>query len=127
LGGSCDPANEPINSTLSNFIEAFFGTITKTCVNGEVVWTLPADLTAGIPGIPRLPNEGLASYIFRIMLMLGVFPQSVWNSSTTYPANAFVSYCGSAYVSLGVTTNNNPATSPASWQLFVSGAYTCGI
>lgn len=62
----CDPANESVSSQLENFITAFFGSVTKSCVNGEVVWSLPCDLDGGIPGYPRLPNEGIACYLLRI-------------------------------------------------------------
>lgn len=62
----CDPAEESLASQLANFQTAFFGSITKTCVNGEVVWSLPCDLDGGIPGFPRLPNEGIACYLLRI-------------------------------------------------------------
>ena len=69
----CDPANEPVASTLSNFISAFFGSVTKTCVNNQVVWTLPCDLdTAPFPGYPRLPGEGLACYFARVIPIVGL-------------------------------------------------------
>lgn len=62
---SCDPANEGITSQLNNFIEQFFGTISKTCVNDEVVWSLPCELDAGVAGFPRNPGEGIACYVIR--------------------------------------------------------------
>lgn len=62
----CDAANEPLASTLNNFVTEFFGTVTKTCVNNAVVWTLPCDLDDGIPGFPRVDGEGLACYLIRI-------------------------------------------------------------
>jgi len=63
----CDPAFEPLPSALDNFITQFFGEVTKTCVNGQVVWALPCNLDTGIPGFPREPGEGLACYITRIL------------------------------------------------------------
>lgn len=63
----CDPATEPLQSTVDNFVKQFFGSVTKKCVDGRVVWELPCDLEDGIPGFPRLPNEGLACYFARIM------------------------------------------------------------
>lgn len=63
---ACDPANEPLSSALNNFIEAFFGSLTKTCVNNEVVWVLPCDLDAGMTGYPRIAGEGLACYFIRV-------------------------------------------------------------
>ena len=58
--------NEPLSSALENFITAFFGTVTKTVVDGAVVWTLPCDLEQGLPDNPRLENEGLACYMMRL-------------------------------------------------------------
>lgn len=63
---ACDATNESTASTLNNFITAFFGSVTKTCVNGEVQWVLPCDLDAGISGFPRLADEGIACYLMRI-------------------------------------------------------------
>lgn len=58
--------NETLPSALENFITAFFGTVTKTVVNGRVVWTLPCDLAEGLPANPRQENEGLACYFKRL-------------------------------------------------------------
>lgn len=64
---TCDPANEPLASALNNFIVSFFGSLTKTCVNNQVVWVLPCDLDAGDPQFPRNSGEGLACYFLRFM------------------------------------------------------------
>ena len=64
---SCDPEHEPLPSTVDNFVTQFFGEVTKTCVNGEVVWELPCNLDESIPGYPRQPNEGLACYFSRVL------------------------------------------------------------
>lgn len=64
---TCDPANEPLASSLDNFITEFFGTLTKSCVNNEVVWVLPCDLGAGSTSFPRNSGEGLACYFLRFM------------------------------------------------------------
>lgn len=66
--GGCDATNEPTASALNNFITEFFGTLTKTCVNNEVVWTLPCDLAVGAPEFPRNSGEGLACYFLRYIL-----------------------------------------------------------
>lgn len=63
---TCDAENEPLSSALQNFQSAFFGSITKTCVNGQIVWTLPCDLDTGLEGFPRIATEGLACYFMRI-------------------------------------------------------------
>lgn len=62
---TCDPAKEPLSSSLNNFITEMFGTLTKTCVNNEVVWTLPCDLGAGAANFPRNSGEALACYFLR--------------------------------------------------------------
>ena len=67
---SCDPSNESLNSQLSNFITSFYGVFTKICVAGKVAWELPCNLDAGIPGFPRLPNEGTACYLIRLFTYL---------------------------------------------------------
>lgn len=61
-----DTTAEPLPSTLENFILAIFGEVEKTEVNGEIVWTLPCDLDAGLPGNPRQPGEGVACYLLRL-------------------------------------------------------------
>jgi hypothetical protein len=53
-------------SALQNFTNAFFGTVQKTVVNGQVVWTLPCNLEVGLPANPRLDTEGLACYFLRL-------------------------------------------------------------
>lgn len=63
---TCDPSDEPLSSALNNFIIAFFGTVTKTCVNNQFNWSLPCDLDAGVAGYPRLANEGIACYLLRV-------------------------------------------------------------
>lgn len=71
----CTPCNvcptstadcETLPSALQNFITAFFGSVTKTEVNGQIVWTLPCSLDVGMPNNPRGVNEGLACYFLRL-------------------------------------------------------------
>lgn len=71
----CTPCNtcptesadcETLPSALQNFIAHFFGTVTKTVVNGQVVWTLPCNLDIGLPNNPRGDTEGLACYFLRL-------------------------------------------------------------
>jgi hypothetical protein len=45
----------------------FFGSVTKTCVDNKVVWSLPCNLDTGIPGYPRQSGEGLACYFKRMI------------------------------------------------------------
>lgn len=63
---SCDPNNEPLSSALENFIEAIFGSLTKSCINNEIVWILPCDLTTGNALLPRNSGEGVACYLLRL-------------------------------------------------------------
>lgn len=63
----CDPNNEPLSSALDNFIEQFFGSLTKSCVNGVIVWTLPCDLESGSAGFPRNSGESLGCYFTRFI------------------------------------------------------------
>lgn len=57
---------ETLPSTLQNFIDQFFGTITKTELNGKVTWSLPCQLDVGLPANPRTDGEGLACYFLRL-------------------------------------------------------------
>lgn len=60
------PECETLPSTVENFVSHFFGSVTKTEVNGQVVWVLPCDLGVGLPGNPRGTDEGLACYFLRL-------------------------------------------------------------
>lgn len=71
----CDPENEPLSSALNNFILSFYGTVTKTCVDNVVVWSLPCDLDAGLPSFPRNPGEGIACYFLRYVQTVTVGPK----------------------------------------------------
>jgi hypothetical protein len=51
---------------LDNFIDAFFGSVTKTEVNGVVTWALPCSLDVGLVNNPRGASEGLACYFLRL-------------------------------------------------------------
>ncbi len=64
------PSSERIDSALQNFIEQFFGTVTKTQdAEGVITWALPSplDLEEPIPGYPREEGEGLGGYLARVM------------------------------------------------------------
>ncbi len=73
--GCCNPCQacptnsadcESLPSALDNFVRQFFGSVTKTEVNGVVTWTLPCNLDIGLPNNPRGDNEGLACYYLRL-------------------------------------------------------------
>src|SRR6185436_11523721 len=59
-------ACESLPSQISNFTTQFFGVVTKTEVDGAVVWSLPCSLDVGLPANPRGSGEGLACYFLRL-------------------------------------------------------------
>lgn len=61
-------ACESVSSQINNFVTAFFGTVVKTEIDGQVVWSLPCDLETGLPNNPRGEGEGLACYFKRLFL-----------------------------------------------------------
>jgi len=85
---TCDPANESVSSQLNNFVNAFFGSVSKSCVNNQVTWNLPCNLNDGVPGFPRNPGEGIACYLIR-------YAQSI-----TYPPFANTVYVDKNYLQL---------------------------
>ena len=61
-------SHESVPSLIDNLVYALYGEITKSVVNGRVVWNIPCDPTddpATIVDFPRLPGEGLLCYIIR--------------------------------------------------------------
>lgn len=60
-------SKESVPSLIDNLVTALYGDITKSVVNGKIVWNIPCDPnnTAEVPGIPRLPGEGLLCYLIR--------------------------------------------------------------
>lgn len=61
-------SHESVPSLIDNLVYALYGTITKTVVNGRVVWDIPCDPTAdpaSIVDFPRIEGEGLLCYIIR--------------------------------------------------------------
>lgn len=93
-------AGEPVNtaeaellpSQIDNFTRQFFGTVTKTMVDGQVVWILPCNLDVGLPNNPRANDEGLACYFLRLFLdgIVGLTgPAGATGPSGTNGRNAF--------------------------------------
>lgn len=78
MANNCNPCNpcntsltntaacESLPSQIQNFTEQFFGSVIKTEVDGEVIWTLPCDLDVGLPNNARAEGEGLACYFLRL-------------------------------------------------------------
>lgn len=120
----CDPANESVVSELKNFELAFFGAIQKTCVNGQVVWTLPCNLAQGMACYPREANEGVACYILRLFELFGLVASGAWDVNVQYCERAFVTYGGQGYVALVINQAQQPDLFPAVWQLYIERGAT---
>jgi len=84
-------------------VTQFFGSVTKTCVNNQVVWSLPCNLDAGVPGYPRSPSEGLACYFKRLINDLFVLFSSL-GTMAFQNANA-VNITGGAITGMPTPTN----------------------
>lgn len=50
----------------------------------------------------------------------GLTWRGAWSGVTTYAAYDLVSYLGAAYIAIAISTNQNPATAGAYWQLFAA-------
>lgn len=57
---------ESLSSQIQNFTTQFFGTVVKTEVDGEIVWSLPCSLDIGLENNTRANDEGLACYFLRL-------------------------------------------------------------
>jgi len=73
-GSACAPelpypqvSSESVPSLINNLTYSLYGTITKSIVNSQIVWTTPCDpnSTATINGFPRNNGEGLLCYLLR--------------------------------------------------------------
>ncbi len=85
-------ACETIASQIENFTAAFFGSVVKTEVDGDVTWELPCDLGIGLPNNPRADGEGLACYFLRLFNegILGLTgPAGATGSAGTNGNNAY--------------------------------------
>ena len=61
-------SHESVPSLIDNLVYALYGEITKSVVNGRVVWNIPCDPnnTAEADSIPREEGEGLLCYLLRL-------------------------------------------------------------
>lgn len=116
----CDPAHEPLPSTVDNFVKQFFGEVTKTCVDGQIVWTLPCDLDTGIPGYPRQEGEGLACYFKRVLNELFV-QYGMLGTMAFQNANGVV-ITGGTITGLPSPTNASDAATKAYVDSFISSS-----
>jgi len=67
VSGHNSAACESLHSKVANFTAQMFGAVTKTDVDGKVVWTLGCGLEDGLPTDPRGFGEGVACYFFRLL------------------------------------------------------------
>lgn len=101
MNNSCSPCRTtPVNSAaaellpsqIENFVLAFFGSVTKTEVNGVVQWSLPCNLDTGLENNPRLQDEGLACYFLRLFsegILGATGPEGPAGANGTNGYNAF--------------------------------------
>lgn len=61
-------SNESVPSLIANLVQALYGEINKSVVDGRVVWDIPCDPnnTASVPQLPREDGEGLMCYLIRL-------------------------------------------------------------
>lgn len=117
VGHHNTPACESLPSQIQNFTTQFFGTVVKSEVNGQVVWTLPCSLDIGLPNNPRSAEESLACYFIRLFGdgILGLTgPKGEPGAAGTSGNNAYtVSLAGftqpSGNPNVQVTVEFNPA------------------
>jgi alpha-tubulin suppressor-like RCC1 family protein len=129
---------ESVPSLIDNLVTALYGAfynpqtgqgyVTKSVVNGRVVWTSACDPnnTAEIAGVPRNDGEGLLCYIIRIFALYDpteyiklVGPQTITNSTFnlgTVSNCTFINPTGltKANVGLGSVDNTADANKPVS-------------
>jgi len=65
--GHNSAACESLQSKVANFTSQLFGVVTKTDIDGKVIWTLGCGLEDGLPSNPRGFGEGVACYFFRLL------------------------------------------------------------
>ena len=61
-------SQESVPSLISNLVYALYGTISKSVVDGRVIWNIPCDPnnTTEVDNIPREEGEGLLCYLLRV-------------------------------------------------------------
>lgn len=110
---------ESLPSALDNFVQHFFGQISKSLVDGKVVWTLPCDLETGIPGYPRAAGEGLACWFKRLAeeALLGqVEANGMVSSVATY-------FQPEVEATVNVLVDNPPIAVPGSYAWSPDGGW----
>jgi len=96
-------SHESVPSLIDNLVSALYGSITKSVVNGRVVWNIPCDpeAVATIFGVPRIQGEGLMCYILRVF---GGSFTLTGNFQGTFSGNLIGGTAGSIVYQSGVNT-----------------------
>ena len=131
-GSTCAPelpypqiSAESVPSLISNLTAALYGLISKSVVNGRIIWNIPCDpnSTATILNIPRNVGEGLLCYFIRVFQSqspaypVTTTPNLILQSTTTSPtwvnqstlsvgSATYATTAGSATTATTATTTN---------------------
>ncbi len=93
----------PLETDMSGLFEALFGD-GSGLVQEDGKWTF-----VPVPGLPKLPNEGLLTYLNRLAANC-IIMRGVWQAGT-YQPNQCVAHNGQLWITLSTTTAT-PGTGP---------------
>jgi hypothetical protein len=98
-------------NTLDSLFTALFGDGSMLYQeNGK--WTFEP-----IPGFPKLNNEGIFQYVFRLLQSGNVlYNYGVWNATSTYPVGALVAFNNQYWVSKVQNINSTPSVGNSNWS-----------
>lgn len=93
---------ESVPSLISNLVNALYGTIGKSVVDGRVVWDIPCDPnnTAEADNIPREEGEGLLCYLIRVF-------NETFGQGSPFLRWGFAGSGQSSFVLTGASLNNS--------------------
>lgn len=98
-------------STLEGLFSALFG-------NGSMLryengrWTFNP-----IPNFPKLANEGILTYVFRLLQSGNIlYNRGVWASNSSYPVGSLVTHNGLYWVAKQANSNSAPTPSNPNWE-----------
>lgn len=99
-------------SNLSSLFESLFGDGSMLTLGEDGRWTFNE-----IPGFPKLQNEGILTYVFRLLNSGNVlFHRGVWSGGEEYPKNSLVSHDGSFWVANFDNTDSEPSLYNSNWS-----------
>lgn len=102
-------------TTLDGLFSALFGDGSILKYEGGR-WTFDP-----IPNFPKQTNEGILSYVFRLLQSGNVlYNRGAWSSSATYPVGSLVAHNGLFWVAKQSNTNSAPATGNQNWDQLLS-------